>query len=115
MILESEIVESSNYAFAPSPLRRIELLSESDLFFSRPLFYYDLYVISSGILMENQPDETLEDPLADITSGSVDCFGFHQNGLFVAGKVSACLDRAFSLRLQFTCFNAYLVNISTTT
>ena len=39
--------------------------------------------------MENQPDERLENPLADITAGSVECFGLHQKGLFVAGKVSA--------------------------
>ena len=65
--------------------------------------------------MENQPNETLDDPLADITPGSVECFGFHHNGLFVAGKVSTCLDLGFYLSLQFTCFNINLVNIFTLT
>ena len=38
--------------------------------------------------MENQPDESLENPLADIAPGSVQCFDLHQMGLFVAGNVS---------------------------
>jgi len=39
-----------------------------------------------GILMENQPDERLENPLADIVPGSVQCFDLNQMGLFVAGN-----------------------------
>ena len=38
--------------------------------------------------MENQPDERLENPLADIVPGSVQCFDLNQMGLFVAGNVS---------------------------
>ena len=45
--------------------------------------------------MENQPDERFEDPLADITPGSVECFDLHHEGLFVAGKVSAYVTTVF--------------------
>ena len=37
--------------------------------------------------MENQPNEEKENQLLDITAGRVECFGLHQKGLFVAGKV----------------------------
>ena len=42
---------------------------------------------TSGIRLENQPDESLEDPLQELTAGSVECFALNQQGLFIAGKV----------------------------
>eukprot|EP00795_Rhopilema_esculentum_P012071 gene12071-2664_t len=39
-----------------------------------------------GIRLENQPDESLEDALQELTAGSVECFALNQQGLFIAGK-----------------------------